>query len=122
MRFGYDQVLDRSRDIGGLCRGGLGGMSHFGVLGMLLGGLLFLGFIVLVTLIIISIARKGKMHSSYHHGMKVPGTNNPNDVTESKPVDSTLATVNALTILNERYAKGEINQEEYLGKKSDLLK
>ena len=29
---------------------------------------------------------------------------------------------NSLIILNERYAKGEISQEEYQTKKSDLMK
>ncbi|MHB1483335.1 MAG: SHOCT domain-containing protein [Saccharofermentanales bacterium] len=29
---------------------------------------------------------------------------------------------NAMQILNERYAKGEISQDEYLTKKSDLMR
>lgn len=122
MRFGYDQVLDRSRDFDGLCRSGIGGMSHFGAFGMLLGGLLFLGFIVLVTLLIVAIARKGRMHSDYQHGMKVTGTKSPEEGTDNRTFDSTSVAASALNILNDRYAKGEINQEEYLSKKSDLLK
>jgi len=111
MRFGFNDVIDRTRDIGGLCRNGFG---HPGIIGMVLGGLFFLGLLVVLVLLIVAATRKGGWHHPVHGNEKIEN--------ESKGPDLNSSAINAMAILNERYAKGEINQEEYLSKKSDLQK
>lgn len=68
--------------------------------GPMLGGLIMLIFWVAVIFFIIWLMRGGKSH--FHHGCN--GDKNKD----------------ALDILKERYAKGEINKEEFETKKKDL--
>lgn len=112
MRYGLVQFGERSNEFSGLCRGFMSGSFGWG--GMLVGGLIFLGVIVLAVLLIAALIRHGK--SNHQHGYPVPPVN-PN-----APGAQNTTAAAALAILNDRYAKGEIGQEEYLSKKADLLK
>jgi len=121
MRYAFGQVLDKGTEVAGFCRGGWM-TGHMSGIGMLIGGLVFLGLIVLLTLLIVTIVRNGRHHpmNGYHAANpNAAGTAN-STVNDSAALNTAAA--NALAILNERYAKGEINQDEYLSKKSDLLK
>ena len=82
-------------------------MMHGGYLGWGLGWLFSLIFwIVLIVLIVWAV--KWVLHGSEnHHGMS-QGWGSPRE-------DS------ALTIIKERYAKGEIGKEEFEAKKKDLM-
>jgi uncharacterized membrane protein len=109
---------------------GFGGV-HGGI-GMIVGGLFFLALGVLLILLIVALVRKS--HGGPHHGPHgfygPHGPRNPEEFNPGKPGEETAdgsarpdsSVQAALGILNERYAKGEIGQEEYLAKKSDLLK
>jgi putative membrane protein len=66
--------------------------------------LLCLAFLVLVVLAIIALVRYIRVTGHNHSKIEMPGTNP------------------ALLILNERYAKGEITDEEYRAKKAEILK
>lgn len=87
----------------GLC----GGLGRGGIF-MMLGGLL------LLALFIVGIVALIRVLTSSHHpavsGNAPPASNVP-DVQNLG---------NALTILSERYARGEINEEEYAAKKANL--
>lgn len=100
MRFGFDR-FDRFDGLGGFCRhmGGLGGI------GMFVGGLLVLGLVVLGIVLLVRYARNNS-HAAVHPSAGIPSAN----------VDS------ALQILNERYARGEVSDEEYATKKAELRK
>ncbi|MHB1484616.1 MAG: SHOCT domain-containing protein [Saccharofermentanales bacterium] len=89
-------------------------------IGMMVGGFVFLLLLLLLVILIVGMFRRhggpgmhqGPSGPGMHTGPGGPG----HDEMHKGNVDSALA------ILNERYAKGEINQEEYLAKKNDLLK
>jgi len=114
MRFRVFDALERGRDIG---RNGFG---HPGMIGMILCGLFFLGLLVFLVLLLVAVARKGRWHHPVGPNGTAPGHEKVENAEQTADVNSSA--INALTILNERYAKGEINQEEYLSKKSDLQK
>ena len=68
-----------------------------------LGGILWIIFLVIIIGVIIRLVRGPRYHGMYGHGWQ----DEKND---------------AVDILKERYAKGEINKEEFEQKKSDLMK
>jgi len=68
-----------------------------------LGGILWIIFLVIIVGVIIRLIRGSGYHGMYHRGWR-----------EEKD--------EAVDILKERYAKGEINKEEFEQKKSDLMK
>ena len=111
MRFGISELYNRV-GMGGFCRGGV--LAGHGLIGMIIGGVIFLALVTLFVLLIVKMARRGRMH----HPM------GPGSYTAAKPEtpETSASVAGALALLNERYAKGEINQEEYLAKKADLLK
>lgn len=86
------------------CGLGLFGSSHgFGLMGMAGGGIMFmLLLIVLIVVAIVWFSKNGNHHSPSY-------TNQP-------PADRSLE------ILNERYALGEIDDDEYSKKKLELRK
>ncbi|MHB8962049.1 MAG: SHOCT domain-containing protein [Saccharofermentanales bacterium] len=97
---GFDR-FNRFDGIDGFCRN----MAGPGWIGMLVGGLLFLGLVVLGMVLLVRYA-KNNSHSADH------------------PAGGSISanTDNALKILNERYARGEINDDEYAAKKNELRK
>ena len=78
--------------------------GHMAGLG-LFGGVISILFFVLIVIVIIRLLRwsHGGPHGFRGHGMDGMGRGN-----------------SALNILSERYAKGEINKEEYEQKKKDI--
>ena len=91
-----------------------GGFEH----GMMGGGLMllfcligFLIFMVVMTAAVLLVVKllKHKSHPGFHSGCNVPG-------------NYSIYAGKALEILNERYAKGEIEDEEYARKKAELTK
>lgn len=82
-------------ELGGLCRN----MGFGGGIFMMIGGLLLLGLVIYVIVVL-----AGKSQTNH----TVPASTVYQD------------TGNALNILNERFARGEINEEEYTRKKAEL--
>ena len=82
---------------GRLCRH----MGFGGGFFMMIGGLLLLGLVIYVIVVL-----TGNKPANQH----VTGGTSLHDIGS------------AMNILNERFARGEINQEEYAGKKSELRK
>jgi putative membrane protein len=78
-------------------------MPWFGLVPAIIGALFMLALLTLTIIIIIKVLR----HK--HHGFS--GRTNSNSHID-----------NALAILNERYAKSEISDEEYQKKKSEITK
>ncbi len=85
------------------------GYGHMGLLGGVFMFFIALAVIGLLIYLVVLLSRNAKMHSgvSSHYVEKAPNTQNLN---------------NALSILSERYARGEVNDEEYARKKEALLK
>ena len=82
-------------ELGGLCRH----MGFGGGIFMMIGGLLLLGLVIYVIVVL-----TGKRQTNH-----------------TVPVSTVYQdTGNALNILNERFARGEINEEEYARKKAEL--
>jgi putative membrane protein len=92
--------------------GGYGGMmgGGFSWIGMIIGGLFSLAFLVLFVLLIVWLVRMAKRS---HNPANFSGYN-PHAATPGQDAAS------ALRILNERYAHGEISEEEYLKMKKNL--
>ena len=84
-----------------------GHMGGFGGGAMLFGGLIFLALLVVGIIVAVRLLRSKHVgtNSSFH-----------NTDHSFQNVDS------AMRILNERYAKGEIPDEEYVTKKAELRK
>jgi len=83
--------------LGGLCRH----MGFGGGFFMMIGGLLLLGLVVYLIVVLTGNKSTNK---------PVNGGNSTQDIGS------------AMNILNERFARGEINEEEYARKKSELRK
>jgi putative membrane protein len=87
-------------------------MMYFGLgwLGMLLSSILWIGFLVLLILLIVRLVRgPRRWHMHGHEGDEfMPGWGQPHN--------------KALDILAERYAKGEISEEEYKKMKENLTR
>jgi len=82
---------------GALCRH----MGFGGGFFMMIGGLLLLGLVI--YLLVVLTGNKSTKHP-------VTGGNSTQDISS------------AMNILNERFARGEMNEEEYARKKSELRK
>lgn len=85
---------------------GWGGGDGWGLIGILL-SLLFLAAIVVGVVLVVRALQRGSSNA--------PGSSAP-----SPPDAQTLAPGAALRVLDERYARGEIDREEYLMRKQDL--
>jgi putative membrane protein len=85
---------------------GWGGGNGWGIIGMLL-SLFFLAAIVVGVVLVVRALQHGSNHAA-----GFPATSSATDV-------QTPATM-ALQVLDERYARGEIDREEYLTHKQDL--
>jgi putative membrane protein len=86
---------------------GWGGGNGWGIIGMLL-SLVFLAAIVVGVVLVVRALQHGSNHAAGF------------PVTPSAPDVQTPATAAALQVLDERYARGEIDREEYLMRKQDL--
>lgn len=77
------------------------------------GGAMFLGGLIVLALLVVGVILIVRLLKPRH-----AGTNST-----YQGVDNTLQNVDsAMRILNERYAKGEISDEEYATKKTELRK
>jgi len=76
-------------------------MGWGGGIFMMIGGLLLLGILIYAV-------------------VRLTGHNQKSQPIINNPVQQDLG--NALNILNERYARGELNEEEYARKKTELRK
>ena len=76
-------------------------MGWGGGIFMMIGGLLLLGLLIYVV-------------------VRLAGHNQKSQPVINNPVQQDIG--NALNILNERYARGELNEEEYARKKTELRK
>ena len=119
MKFGFDRIGEACTKDRMFDRFDGPSMFHGALMPLiaLLGFLAVVAVIIAVIVLIVRNNRRNNMHNggihnhmNHTHGQRV-FENRDNGASES-----------ALIILNERYAKGEINQEEYLAKKNDLLK
>jgi putative membrane protein len=97
---------------------GPGGFTGgFGGIGMMIGGFLLL---VLFVVLIVALLRRGRHHGMHGmHGMH-GGSHGACCGHEGHEGDESVDS--ALKILNERYAKGEINDEEFTRRKTELKK
>lgn len=75
--------------------------------GAMFGFLVFIVFIVIIVWVILTVARERPHHFGHHHHGAGPGPTEPSS--------------DALKILNERFARGEIDAAEYTERR-DLLK
>jgi len=76
-------------------------MGWGGGIFMMIGGLLLLGLLIYAV-------------------VRLTGHNQKSQPVINNPVQQDIG--NALNILNERYARGELNEEEYARKKTELRK
>jgi putative membrane protein len=102
---------------GGMAGEHMGRMMHGGMRGgMFLGGLFSLLWTVLIVLAVLWVVRNwGSIRTSLSNGLsQVAATAQP-----ASPIVTSSQT--PLEILQIRYAKGEINREEYQAMRQDLL-
>jgi putative membrane protein len=91
-------------------RGAAGGMMHGGPGGFLLGGLMSVLWTVLIVLAVLWVTRNWSTITSYSRRAAA----------SLQPGSSPAAAQAPLEILQTRYAKGEINREEYEAIRRDL--
>ena len=85
---------------------------------MALGGVVFLAALIVLIILVVKLAKKNRRmanSAAQQAGADPAKTGFPG------AAQANQASINALLMLNERYVKGEISQEEYLAKKNDLL-
>lgn len=88
---------------------GFGGYGHMGLFGGVIMFFIALAVIGLLIYLVVLLSRNAKSHSAIS-GNSVGQIPNPQNLN------------NALSILSERYARGEVNDEEYARKKEALIK
>ncbi len=89
-----------------------------GMLLMALGGAVFLAALIVLVILVVKLAKKNKRMAN---SAAQQAAADPAKAGFPNAVQMNQASINALLMLNERYVKGEISQEEYLTKKNDLL-
>lgn len=93
------------------------GFEHFDWLGPLFTGLFVAALIVGVVLLIRALGSRNTQHLALVHGA--------GGVTVSSPVQAPAPVVGrpsaALTVLEERFARGDIDREEFHQRRNDLL-
>ncbi len=89
--------------------------SGFDVIPHLIGMILMLAILVLITIFVVRLIRNG----GHMHGCCKDKGQFKHPDEQNEPAGSTGR---ALEILNERYAKGEIDDEDYIRRKTELLK
>lgn len=95
---------------GRLAQGMMGG--GFRILVCLIGFLIFMAVATAVVVLVVKLI-KHKSHLGFHSGYNMPNNGSSN---------YNIFSGKALEILNERYAKGEIEDDEYARKKAELMK
>ena len=88
---------------------GYGGYGHMGLFGGVIMFFIALAVIGLLIYLVVLLSRSAKSHSAISSNF-VGQIANPQNLN------------NALSILSERYARGEVDDEEYARKKAALLK
>ena len=91
--------------------------NGMGFVGPVVMGIFFLLLIALIVVVIVSIVR-----ASHRRGMMYPNGYHPGAYNGGFAGGTRADAANALTIASERYAKGEISEEEYLKIKENLSK
>jgi len=88
---------------------GFGGFGHMGLFGGVIMLFIALAVIGLLIYLVVLLSRSAKSHSAISSNSvgQIPNPQNLN---------------NALSILSERYARGEVDDEEYARKKEALIK
>lgn len=104
---------DRFGDVGGFCRDLWYRMPGRGLLLWLI-GLALLAAVITVVALLIRSANRHKYGGPAMHGM------HPNDVRPFAGDNQVQEAKQALAILNERYARGEIDDDEYQRRKANL--
>lgn len=89
-----------------------GGLDHMGAAGWVGMGLMILFWIVVVVAVVYLI---------WHLARRESWRDRPWSWQEQQPPASQVEKRDALRILEERYARGEIEREEFLRRKTDLM-
>ena len=93
--------------------------NGMGVAGPIMMGIFSLLLIALIVVVIVAVVRSSRRRGM----MPPPGSFHPGAFQQGGfPGGPQAGPVNALTIASERYAKGEITEEEYLKIKENLSK